>query len=430
MDLKPKAYEKILQLIRKGVSIPNPLTLDIGDEVDVHRISGNGVKIYPGCRVYGPDTVISSHARIGHEGPVTIENCQIGPGVELKGGYFKKSVFLEGANMGPGAQVREGCILEEQAGGAHCVGLKQTILFPFVTLGSLINFCDCLMAGGTSRKDHSEVGSSYIHFNFTPSGDKTTPSLVGDVPRGVMLNQRPIFLGGQGGMVGPLRLEYGNVVAAGTILRRDIKQENKLIVGKPHQGAMIDFNPGAYPGLPRIVENNFIYLANLIALDHWYTFVRRSFFDGQEFGELMFKGLLEKLTMAREERINRLKVLAVKAGTSLKESAFESGGMLGRREVSENMEQACALFNEFVSADAVAARRDSFLALLSEHRKDDASYLETIKRLPEAVSARGTLWLENIIFDICSRVVGLFPSLQLFRKMNSRHEFIMEDENG
>ena len=61
--------------------------------------------------------------------------------------------------MGLGAQVREGCILEEEANGAHCVGIKQTILFPFVTLGSLINFCDCLMAGGTSRKDHSEAGS-------------------------------------------------------------------------------------------------------------------------------------------------------------------------------------------------------------------------------------------------------------------------------
>lgn len=54
------------------------------------------------------------------------------------------------------------------------------------------------MAGGTSRKDHSEVGSSYIHFNFTPDGDKTTPSLIGDVPRGEMLNQTPIFLGRQG----------------------------------------------------------------------------------------------------------------------------------------------------------------------------------------------------------------------------------------
>jgi bifunctional UDP-N-acetylglucosamine pyrophosphorylase / glucosamine-1-phosphate N-acetyltransferase len=137
--------------------------------------------------------VIASGARIGHEGPVTIENCQIGPKVELKGGYFKEAVFLEGANMGLAAHVREGCILEEEAGGAHCVGLKQTILFPFVTLGSLINFCDCLMAGGTSRKDHSEVGSSYIHFNFSPSGDKTTPSLIGDVPAASCSTSLPFF---------------------------------------------------------------------------------------------------------------------------------------------------------------------------------------------------------------------------------------------
>ena len=94
------------------------------------------------------------------------------------------------------------------------MGLKQTILFPFVTLGSLINFCDCLMAGGTSRQNHSEVGSSYIHFNYSTNQDKATPSLIGDVPRGVMLNQPPIFLGGQGGLVGPVCLEYGTVIAA------------------------------------------------------------------------------------------------------------------------------------------------------------------------------------------------------------------------
>jgi UDP-N-acetylglucosamine/UDP-N-acetylgalactosamine diphosphorylase len=52
--------------------------------------------------------------------------------------------------------------------------LKQTILFPFVTLGSLINFCDIFMSGGSDRKNHSEVGSSYIHFNYTPNQDKAT----------------------------------------------------------------------------------------------------------------------------------------------------------------------------------------------------------------------------------------------------------------
>ena len=236
MDLEPQNKEKIVSLLEKGVRIPNPMTLYLDDDVRVDRISGHGVTLYPGCRIYGSKTAISRGAQLGFEGPVTVEDCQVGPRVELRGGYFRKSVFLEKSNLGLGAHVREGSILEEQSSGAHCVGLKQTILFPFATLGSLINFCDCLLAGGTSRKDHSEVGSSYIHFNFSVTGDKTTPSLFGDVPKGVMLNQPPIFLGGQGGAVGPIRMGFGNVASAGTILRRDVLNENRLIMEKSHRG--------------------------------------------------------------------------------------------------------------------------------------------------------------------------------------------------
>jgi len=166
--------DKIQGLIKKGVNILDPASLDIGEDVNLDRISGERVTIYPGCRIYGNDTLIMEGATLGFEGPATIVNCQIGPEVELKGGFFSRSVFLEKASLGSGAQIREGCILEEEAGGAHCVGLKQTILLPFVTMGSLINFCDCLMSGGTSRKNHSEVGSSYIHFNYTPNQDKAT----------------------------------------------------------------------------------------------------------------------------------------------------------------------------------------------------------------------------------------------------------------
>ena len=53
---------------------------------------------------------------------------QIGQDVELKGGYFSKSVFLDKSNMGLGAHVREGCILEEEVSAGHTVGLKQTLL--------------------------------------------------------------------------------------------------------------------------------------------------------------------------------------------------------------------------------------------------------------------------------------------------------------
>jgi bifunctional UDP-N-acetylglucosamine pyrophosphorylase/glucosamine-1-phosphate N-acetyltransferase len=403
--------DSIQRLIDKGVTIRSPLTVDIGREVDVDNISGNGVTIYPGCRIYGDKTAISAGACIGREGPATIENCQIGPGVELGSGYFNMSVFLEGSSMGPGAQVREACILEEQAGGAHCVGLKQTILFPFVTLGSLINFCDCLMAGGTSRKNHSEVGSSYIHFNFTPDGDKATASLMGDVPRGVMLNQPPIFLGGQGGMIGPLRLGFGSVVAAGCILRKDVLEENKLIFGRSHAETKADFSPRAYPRLSRIVGNNLLYLANLAALEQWYIHVRQAFFREQELGELVYRGVLEKLALAVEERLKRLEDLAGKLSISTGGSDGAGRDDPARRELRGNARLIRELLAGDTARKAGGEHRSRFLDGLQEHGKGRAGYIETIQGLPAAVSLEGTAWLGEIIDGFKRRWASLLPSM-------------------
>ena len=237
-------------LIEKGVKIPNPSSVEIGEGVDINLISSEDVTIHSGCKIFGKRTLIMSGVELGIRSPVTIKNCQLGRNVELRGGYFEESTFLDSVIIGDGAEVREGCLLEEEANGAHTVGLKQTILFPFVTLGSIINFCDILMAGGTSRTNHSEVGSSYIHFNYTPNQDKATASLIGDVAYGVMLNQSPIFLGGQGGIVGPSRIGYNTVIAAGVIYRGDCPQGNKLLMGKEPQNGDIDFDKKPpFPGL-------------------------------------------------------------------------------------------------------------------------------------------------------------------------------------
>ncbi len=416
MDLKPQCHEKIVQMIEKGVDIPNPLTLDIGNEVDVDRISASKVKIFPGCRIYGKDTVISSGAQIGREGPVTIENCQIGQDVELKGGYFSKSVFLDKSNLGLGAHVREGSILEEEAGGAHCVGLKQTILFPFVTLGSLINFCDCLMSGGTSRKDHSEVGSSYIHFNFTPDGDKTTPSLFGDVPRGVMLNQPAIFLGGQGGIVGPLRMGFGNVVAAGSILREDCTGDNKLIAVETKPGCIKDYMPALYPNLLRIVESNIVYLANLYALQEWYIHVRKPFLDGRELGPLVYAGLLDKVSLARKERLKRLEAMAKRAKTSVPSQSEEAVRL--RNEIGNNIHKVQGIFEgDAAPSSQTRMLRAEFLAGLDKAvQGGPGSYVETIQGLPADVSSQGTKWLESVVAGYCKAVSTDMPGLKLFQK--------------
>ncbi|SBV96492.1 UDP-N-acetylglucosamine pyrophosphorylase [uncultured delta proteobacterium] len=411
MELRPALRDKIEVLTGKGVTFCNPYSVDIGDDVNTGQIAGDGVTIYPGCRIYGAKTVISAGAQIGREGPVTIEDCQIGPRVELKGGYFSKSVFLARANLGSGAQVREACILEEEAGGAHCVGLKQTILFPFVTLGSLVNFCDCLMAGGTSRKNHSEVGSSYIHFNFTPDGDKTTASLLGDVPRGVMLNQPPIFLGGQGGMVGPLRMGFGNVVAAGGVLRKDVLADGRLVIPQTPPAKTIEYAPKAYPGLARIVRNNFFYLANLTALEQWYIHVRQSFFQEQEFGGLIFRGALETLAMATKERCKRLEDM----GNKLAAPPARSGEP-GRREMAANaagIRDLLAGFANGAAGQTGERHKDLFLAGLRKNRQQGAGYIETIQSLPEDTVREGTLWLERIVAGAFRLLASRVPALEL-----------------
>ena len=204
--------------------------------------------------------------------------------------------------MGPCAHVRAGTLLEEEAGGAHSVGFKQTIFLPYVTAGSLINFCDAMMAGGRSRKEHSEIGSSFIHFNYTPHRDKATPSLIGDVPRGVMLNNDPIFLGGQGGLVGPVRIDYGCVTAAGTVYRRDALEPNMLLTAKSRGvGHPVPYKSGAYRGIARIVANNLIYTGNLWALTQWYRFVRRHFMERNPFDHACYNGAIRLLEDARRE---------------------------------------------------------------------------------------------------------------------------------
>ena len=397
MDTQPRAIRAIEALLDKGVNIPNPLSLDIGPEVDVDRISADSVTIHPGCRIRGGRTVISARVTLGSEGPVTIEDCRLGPNVSLKGGYAVNAVFLEGANLGLGHQVREGTLLEEEANGAHCVGLKQTILFPFVTLGSLINFCDCLMSGGTSRSDHSEVGSSYIHFNFTPRGDKATASLFGDVARGVMLREPPIFLGGQGGAIGPVTVGYGSVIAAGSVLRNDVPDGQLAMVGAP-TSKQVPFNKSMYRDVNPVVAKNVVYIANLRALREWYQRARAPFFAAQEFGKLIFDGATEMLTAAMSERSKRLQAMVAKV----------SPDNADRSRLRERIVELCRIL---LADPLVTPPPEELLAVLAQAADAGTTYIAAIRQLSPTHVAAATAWLDEVIKELWTRSVGLLPSL-------------------
>ncbi len=391
--------QKIKALLERGVKIPNPQSLEIGEDVNPSQIHPS-VTLHSGCRLFGAATSIGPDSVLGHEAPVTLEDCQLGKGVDLKGGYFSNAVFLDGSNMGSCAHVRGGTLFEEQASGAHSVGCKQTILLPFVTLGSLINFCDVLMAGGTSRKDHSEVGSSYIHFNFTPQQDKATASLLGDVPRGVMLDQRPIFLGGQGGMVGPVRVNYGCVTGAGTIVRKDILDEDRLVASP---GPTLDSptGPAVYKSIQRKLINNLHYLGNLLALEAWYQVIRRPFMSSDPFSQACFQGALKNLDGAIKERLKRMTAFVEKLPHSVKHWQAENKNIFipdQERLVHKWPEMAEKI--ETLRAQGVS--HPGIETLKSAIAGDD--YLDAIRALEPAVKKAGSDWLRVFV----DHVAGLW----------------------
>jgi UDP-N-acetylglucosamine/UDP-N-acetylgalactosamine diphosphorylase len=415
MALAKRVQIDLLQ--EKGVRIPNPESVDIGREVDIDRISGDGVTLYAGTKIYGAATLILRGAEIGYEAPAMVKDCHVGPEVRLKGGCFTGAVFLKGAEAGSGAHVREGTILEEAASIAHTVGLKQTILFPFVTLGSLINFCDCLMSGGTDRKNHSEVGSSYIHFNYSPNQDKATASLLGDVPRGVMLQERPIFLGGQGGLVGPCRLAFGTVIAAGSVYRKDELRPNRLLVGAAPRGGSMPFAAGTYPNIKRVFNNNMTYIANLIALLQWHRFARARFLS-TDFPRELLDGLKGALRRGIDERIKRMREVARKMPTAIE--IHKAGA--GERASASLIRQKQALFDRWTAVEEMLADaasrggderlREDFLAGLDAAvGRTGVDYIAAVKALTPSAVVVGTMWLEDIAASVTGDALAIIPEL-------------------
>ena len=319
---------KLDTLEAQGVTVIDRRQTYLDEAVDVSRLC-RGAVLYPGTRLVGVQTFVGPGAKIGIEGPAVLENSIIGENAEVASGYLKETVMLRNARVGSNAHIRAGTLLEEEASTAHAVGLKHTILMSFVTMGSLINFCDGLISGGKSRREHTEVGSGFIHFNFTPrgqSGDKATPSLIGDVAHGVFLRESRIFLGGLSGIVGPQKVGFGSCTVAGQVLRREVPP-NRLVGDVPRK---VDKEFYASVDAPsRILKFNLEYIGNLIALQAWYRDVRLERIPTDpkyEHIRVVTQAALKLLSVCMDERIARLRQFLEERGASLPSLSFPTLG--------------------------------------------------------------------------------------------------------
>ncbi len=393
----------VAALLARGVQLKCPATIELDPALQPERIAP-GVVVHAGCRLRGAETSIGPGCVLGAEAPVTLDNCQLGADVQLHGGFFSGATFLDGVQMGSAAHVRPGTLLEEHVTAGHAVGFKQTLLMPYVTTGSLINFCDILMAGGSGSATHSEVGSSYVHFNFTPHRDKATASLVGDVPRGVFLDQPPIFLGGQGGLVGPVRIGYGTLIPAGQIWRKDAEAGGQVLwaAASANPTGPMPCQMEMYRDLRRVVRNNLIYLGNLRAWQAWYRTIRARHLAGDPFQTACLRGAQRQLASAVDERLKRLSELADKMEKSATLLRAQPDGAVREEWIKQQddfRQRWPDLGARFMKAppDSVGeAARETFLNAV-EAIPSSLPYIEMLRQLSPDARRDGTIWLQAIV---------------------------------
>jgi UDP-N-acetylglucosamine/UDP-N-acetylgalactosamine diphosphorylase len=212
-----------------------------------------------------------------------------------------------------------------------------------------------------------------------------------------MLDRPPIFLGGQGGAVGPVRVGYGTVVAAGSVLRADVG-DDRLVFASPPESHERQHQPLSYRNLSRVVANNLAYLANLVALEHWYREVRMPFFERQALGDLVYEGALDMLALAKSERTKRLSAMAAKVPRST-EAAEQFAAGVDR------------LATVFMEARGIADA-SAFLRHIEGSRKA-GNYLETMQGLSPEAKAAGVQWLEEIVARLTQEAADILPAMDL-----------------
>ena len=309
--------QRVFELRDRGVDVWGPERVYVAADVPLDNIE-------PGAAVQqanlsGPELRIGRGARIGVSGHAHVANCQIGRDVELGAGTYDTATILDGARVRGFAELRPGTLLEEQVEAAHNVAFKNTVLTATVVAGSLINYCDLFMSGGTSRTNHSEVGSGVVHFNFDPRGDKWG-SLIGDV-RGLLLRSVPIFVGGQCGLVAPLRVGFGSVTVAGSVVRGDV-EDKRLHSESAERRPIENVDLEVYAGLRRKFLTTALLIGNLRALDRWYELVRLPF--AEDYQKLLYRAAQQQCRIHIAERIGRLQKVIDKLDRSITKSS-ESG---------------------------------------------------------------------------------------------------------
>ena len=414
----------VAALTRRGVVLPRPEMVSIGTDVPLDAIAAGAV-LHPGCRLYGAqtrvdtgaelgpggpvtlhDTWVGAHGIVGSLGPVTLVRATAGPGTVLGCGVAEDAVFL-GQEMdepafttGFGFRVRKGSLYEEDANSAQHTDTKMTVLLPWVTLGSNINWCDILVAGGTGPGlgTFTEVGSGTVHFNFTPRGDKATGSCLGDVCDGVFLDQPRVFIGGNGSIIGPCTAAFGAVTGAGGRHGGDLRPGLNLPLPHPGEEAAAEFDLNYYGAVKRVALRQLQVIGQLAALDAWYAGVRAHLAAKDAARQALYARGRAMVGLNLDERIKQFDAMVARVDDSVQLLYTHLPGDVripqqwalvnAWNDIRPHLEQHGAQYEE--------PPRELLDGLDAAAAKCGPTYTAIIRGLNPAARAAGQAWLRGI----------------------------------
>ena len=176
-----------------------------------------------GVSMQSPETCFFSYDTIIKSGCIIEPNVFFGTGVKIQSSTIIKSYsHIEGTHIGrhcqigPFARLRPGTNLLEEVKIGNFVEVKNT------TLASKAKANHLTYIGDAKVGAHTNIGAGTIFCNY--DGKNKHRSVVGD----------NVFIGSNASLIAPLKIGDASIVAAGSVINRDVPSES-LAIARPIQ---------------------------------------------------------------------------------------------------------------------------------------------------------------------------------------------------
>ena len=177
-----------------------------------------------GVSMTSPETCFFSHDTNIKSGCIIEPNVVFGTGVKIQSSTIIRSYsYIEGSHIGrncqigPFARLRPNTRLSNEVKVGNFVEVKNSILAPKTKANHLAYIGDAKLGANTN------IGAGSIFCNY--DGRNKHLTVVGD----------NVFVGSNASLIAPLKIGDASIVAAGSVVSRDVPSESLAIARPPQQ---------------------------------------------------------------------------------------------------------------------------------------------------------------------------------------------------